>query len=41
MKNMGTTGDARFIELHEIFCERIKHVKAQRARLNTFMLSQA
>ena len=41
IKKMGPEGDARFIELHEWFCERIQQILEQRARLNTFILSSA
>jgi len=41
IKNMGEAGDARFIELHESFCQRVSLVLDKRARLNTFILSRA
>jgi ATP-dependent helicase/nuclease subunit A len=41
IKSMGETGNARFNELHNIFCQRISHTREQRARLNTLAISRA
>ena len=41
IKSMGEMGDARFIELHELFCQRISHTQDLRARLNTLIVSRA
>jgi len=41
IQKMGEAGDTRFIELHELFCERISHTLDQRARLNTLIISRA
>lgn len=41
IQKMGEAGDARFIELHELFCERISQTLDQRARLNTLKISHA
>ncbi|WP_455365236.1 UvrD-helicase domain-containing protein [Kaarinaea lacus] len=41
IKNMGETGNARFVELHECFCQRISETQDQRARLNTLNISCA
>jgi len=41
IKNMGEAGDARFVELHDAFCQRVSLVLDKRARLNTFVLSRA
>ena len=41
IQKMGEAGDARFIELHELFCNRISQTLDQRARLNTLNISHA
>ncbi|WP_455220170.1 UvrD-helicase domain-containing protein, partial [Kaarinaea lacus] len=41
VQKMGEAGDARFIELHELFCHRISQTLDQRARLNTLNISRA
>ncbi|WP_455222833.1 UvrD-helicase domain-containing protein [Kaarinaea lacus] len=41
IKNMGEAGDRRFVELHDLFCQRISHTLDKRARLNTLTLSRA
>jgi ATP-dependent helicase/nuclease subunit A len=41
VKSMGEMGDARFVELHELFCQRISHTQDLRARLNTLTISRA
>jgi len=41
LKKMGDTGEARFLELHTLFCQQIETVKALLAKLHTLKLSRA
>lgn len=41
INKMGPAGDTRFVQLHEMFCDRLLQIAEQRARLKTFKLSRA
>jgi len=41
IKKMGEDGEARFLELHALFCQEIEAIKGQLAKLHTLKLSQA
>jgi ATP-dependent helicase/nuclease subunit A len=41
IQKMGEAGELRFLELHELFCERISQTLEQRARINTLNISRA